>query len=407
MISKIVKPDLGATGGDVLFIEWLVKPGDQVRVGQPLFLVETDKATVEVEAFRDGVVRELLVEAGDSVSLGSAVAIVADSLEEPLHLETDEVSPIDESPGGREPVPTARPSSLNEIDSGRILVSPIARRMAELEGINLSLIKGTGRLNQILKRDVENALSSSTSTSGIEDGCRREPVSPMRRAIAQRTHLSKQVIPHYYADITVDMSAALALHRETGKKAKRRGWVSPTITDVCLLATAMTLGNFPDLNASFQETEILYYTEINIGLVVGLAAGGMLVPVVQNADGLNLFTLAAVTRRLREKAEKGVLSESELNGGTFSLSNLGMFGLDSFTAVINPPQAGILALGAVRDIPAVHEGSIVPRPLMKATLSADHRLVDGIIAAQFLANWRELLELPSAFTLDPPQEDNR
>jgi pyruvate dehydrogenase E2 component (dihydrolipoamide acetyltransferase) len=405
-------PDLGATGGDVMFIEWLVKPGDQVRVGQPLFLVETDKATVEVEAFRDGVVRELFVEAGDSVSLGSTVAIVADSLEEQLPVHPSEVSSGEGPPGGSlpteyEPVPASMPDSRHEIDNGRILVSPIARRMAESEGINLSMIKGTGRQNQILKRDVENALSSSNSTSNFEAGVRREPISPMRRAIAQRTHHSKQVIPHYYADITVDMSAALALYKEAGKKAKRRDWVSPTITDVCLLATAMTLGNCPELNASFQEKEILYYAEINIGLVVGLATGGMLVPVVRNADGLNLFKLAAITRRLREKAEKGILSESEMNGGTFSLSNLGMYGLDSFTAVINPPQAGILALGAVREMPAVHEGNIVPRPMMKATLSADHRLVDGIIAAQFLADWRELLETPSTFTLEPPQEHSR
>jgi pyruvate dehydrogenase E2 component (dihydrolipoamide acetyltransferase) len=299
------------------------------------------------------------------------------------------------------------PDSTHEIDDGRILVSPIARRMAEAEGINLSMIKGTGRQNQILKRDVENALSSSNSTSSFEAGVRREPISPMRRAIAQRTHHSKQVIPHYYADITVDMSAALALYKEAGKKAKRRDWVSPTITDVCLLVTAMTLGNCPELNASFQEKEILYYAEINVGLVVGLATGGMLVPVVRNADGLNLFKLAAITRRLREKAERGILSESELNGGTFSLSNLGMYGLDSFTAVINPPQAGMLALGAVREMPAVHEGNIVPRPMMKATLSADHRLVDGIVAAQFLADWKKILEIPNTFTLEPPQEHSR
>jgi len=387
-------PDLGATGGDVMFIEWLVKPGDQVRIGQPLFLVETDKATVEVEAFRDGVVRELLVEAGDSVSLGSTVAVVADSLEEQLPVHPSEVSPggispvesppSESLPTEYEPVPASMPDSTHEIDDGRILVSPIARRMAEAEGINLSMIKGTGRQNQILKRDVENALSSSNSTSNFEAGVRREPISPMRRSIAQRTHHSKQVIPHYYADVTVDMSAALALYKEAGKKAKRRDWASPTITDVCLLATAMTLGNCPELNASFQEKEILYYAEINIGLVVGLATGGMLVPVV-----------------------RGILSESELNGGTFSLSNLGMYGLDSFTAVINPPQAGMLALGAVREMPAVHEGNIVPRPMMKATLSADHRLVDGIIAAQFLADWRELLETPSTFMLEPPQEDSR
>jgi len=399
LISKIIIPDLGATGGDVLFVSWLIEPGDTVRAGQPLFLVETDKATVEVETFRDGVVRELLAEAGDSVPLGGVVAIVADSMEEPL---LDE--PGENRPSEPEIHLPPLPDSTTEKGNGRILVSPIARRMAKVEGINLIRIKGTGRQGQILKRDIENALSLTKTKSDASIEIRREPIPAMRQAIARRTHQSKQEIPHYYADITVDMSAILDLHREAGEWARNKGWVSPTITDLCLLATAMALGNCPGLNASFLKDEILYYQAINIGLVVGLEAGGMLVPVVHHADAFNLYTLASVTRRLIEQAKKGILSESALSGGTFSLSNLGMYGVDSFTAIINPPQAGMLALGAVRELPVVRGGAIVPRPMMTATLSADHRLVDGIVAAQFLAGWKEIMEQPGRRMLELPKE---
>jgi len=399
LISKIIIPDLGATGGDVLFVSWLIEPGDTVRAGQPLFLVETDKATVEVETFRDGVVRELLAEAGDSVPLGGVVAIVADSMEEPL---LDE--PGENRPSEPEIHLPPLPDSTTEKGNARILVSPIARRMAKVEGINLIRIKGTGRQGQILKRDIENALSLTKTKSDASIEIRREPIPAMRQAIARRTHQSKQEIPHYYADITVDMSAILDLHREAGEWARNKGWVSPTITDLCLLATAMALGNCPGLNASFLKDEILYYQAINIGLVVGLEAGGMLVPVVHHADAFNLYTLASVTRRLIEQAKKGILSESALSGGTFSLSNLGMYGVDSFTAIINPPQAGMLALGAVRELPVVRGGAIVPRPMMTATLSADHRLVDGIVAAQFLAGWKEIMEQPGRRMLELPKE---
>jgi len=399
LISKIIIPDLGATGGDVLFVSWLIEPGDTVRAGQPLFLVETDKATVEVETFRDGVVRELLAEAGDSVPLGGVVAIVADSIEEPL---LDE--PGENRPSEPEIHLPPLPDSTTEKGNARILVSPIARRMAKVEGINLIRIKGTGRQGQILKRDIENALSLTKTKSDASIEIRREPIPAMRQAIARRTHQSKQEIPHYYADITVDMSAILDLHREAGEWARNKGWVSPTITDLCLLATAMALGNCPGLNASFLKDEILYYQAINIGLVVGLEAGGMLVPVVHHADAFNLYTLASVTRRLIEQAKKGILSESALSGGTFSLSNLGMYGVDSFTAIINPPQAGMLALGAVRELPVVRGGAIVPRPMMTATLSADHRLVDGIVAAQFLAGWKEIMEQPGRRMLELPKE---
>ena len=402
MISKVVMPDLGATGGPVTLIEWLVATGEQVRAGQPLFLVETDKAAVEVEAFRDGLVRQLLVETGDSVPLGGVVALLADSLEEPLpdiltakdHLEAV-------------PLPGPIQYSFTTERDGRLLVSPVARRLAKTEGIDLLHVEGTGRQGQILKRDVVEALYATGIDLAEDRRIRREPVSGMRKAIARLTSKSKNEIPHFYADITVDMTQALAMLQEAREYAKESDRYSPTITDVCLRAAGLTLIDFPQLNASLLENEILYYLDINIGLVVGLEEGGLLVPVIHNADRFDLYTLAAVSSRLKERAESGILRESELSSGTFTLSNLGMFGIDSFTAVINPPQAGMLALGAVQEAPAVHNGAIVARPLMKATLSVDHRLVDGVAAARFLTSWKELLENPANMMVENTEETGR
>jgi pyruvate dehydrogenase E2 component (dihydrolipoamide acetyltransferase) len=397
VISNIIIPDLGATGSDVSLMEWFVEPGDRVHAGQPLFIVETDKATVEVESFRDGFVRLLVVEAGAVVSLGSVVAVIADSLDEPLG---EEPAAKHSPPPERQPeTPSDYPDESLTNSQERILASPLARRMAQIEGVDLDSVTGTGRLGQILKRDLELALAQTGIDRGPLTSHQREAVSPMRRAIAQRAVRSKSETPHFYANITVDMSSTLALREEIVGLAAETGRIAPSITDLCLKATALALVDFPSLNASFQEDVIIYYETIDVGLVVGLRSGGMLVPVVHQANLHNLYELAALTLRLRERAEEGILSSSELGDGTFTLSNLGMYGLDSFLAIINPPQAGILALGAVQKLPAVIDGSIVPRPLMRATLSADHRLVDGIVAAQFLAGWKQLLENPYRLAL--------
>lgn len=398
MISKIIVPDLGATGGDVHLQRWLVEPGDQVQAGQPLYLVETDKATVEVESFRHGVVHSLLVEAGSSVSLGSVVALIADSMEEELPQ-----LPVEEVRAESDPLPASVPSP-NKERNGRILASPLARRMAETENISLSSVGGTGRQGQILKRDVERVLAMAEPDAQPAVDVVREPVTSLRESIARRTLQSKTQIPHFYAAISVDMSETLALKQELANQADEKKLSTPSITDFCLRAVALALRDFPSLNASFQDEEVLYYQSINIGLVVGLKDGGMLVPVVRDADGLNLHTLAALTRGLRERAEGGILSVTEMSGGTFTLSNLGMYGLDNFTAIINPPQSGILALGAVQERPTVRHGVVIARPILKATLSVDHRLVDGIDAARFLAAWKESLEIPTRLLIEPPQE---
>lgn len=396
MISDVIVPDLGATGRDVTLVEWLVKPGDTVEAGQPLFVVATDKATVEVEAFRDGVVRELRAEAGASVQIGATVAVLADTVDEPL---PEQVAPL-ASAAGAPPTPSTSPAAV----PNWILASPLARRIAREEGIDLAAVTGSGRQGQILKRDVLQAVErNGTAVTAAGAGVRREPVSPMRRAIAGRTRRSKAEAPHFTAAITVDMQGALALHRQAAAWAEQKGWAPPTLTDICIRAAALALREVPTLNASFQDDAILTYEAINIGLVVGLPEG-MLIPVVRHADRHNLFTLAGITKQLKARAASGELSQPDLSGGTFTLSNLGMFGLDSFTAVINPPEAGILALGAVREQPAVWKGRIVPRPLMVATLSVDHRLVDGVVAARFVATFKELLENPLRLALDAPQE---
>jgi len=394
-------PNLGATGGDVMLDEWLVKPGDAVKAGQPLFVVTTDKATVEIEAFRDGVLREIRMQAGETVPLGTVVALLADTMDEPVSATV--VQPVSEKVSVAQIPPDPSPGSLR---TERVLISPLARRMAEQEGLNPAKIKGSGRSGQILKRDILQALAvvrQTESPIAAANGARWETLSPMRRAIAERTQRSKSDAPHFYATITVDMKAALDLRQQAVEWASQHGWMPPSITDLCLRAAALALRDFPTLNAQFDGDAILHHEDINLGLVIGLEEG-MLIPVIRQADRLNLTSLAAETRRLRSRAEAGQLSASELTGGTFTLSNLGMFGLDSFTAVINPPEAGILALGAIKEQPVVLDGLVAPRPLMIATLSVDHRVVDGIAAARFVAAFKDLLENPLRLTLEAPQE---
>lgn len=404
MISEIIMPDLGGTGGDVILQEWLVNVGENVKTGQSLFIVQSDKAIVEVEAFRDGILREIRVAAGEAVPLGSVVALLTDSNDEPLDLaeekETQEhqevLSQLDRG------VP---PSQSESRVQGRVMATPLARRIAKEEGLDLASLVGSGKLGQVLKRDVMTALAvpRGAASPEIPASTYLVPLSPMQRSIADRTRRSKSEIPHYYASISVDMSAILDLRREMSASLPQSSSSIPSITDVCLCALALTLKEYPSLNASFFSEAILYHTEINLGMVIGLDAG-MLVPVIRQADRLNLFQMATKTKQLRQHAETGQLKDSEMGGGTFTLSNLGMYGLDSFTAVINPPQAGILALGAIKELPIGLNGAIVLRPIMVATLSVDHRVVEGITAARFIGSYKNMLENPIRLVMGLTQD---
>ena len=408
MIVEIIIPNLGATGGDVIIEEFLVKPGEFVQAGAPIFVVTTDKATVEIEAYRSGYLHTLLVEPGSSLPPGSPVLLLADTLEElstpisiPSAAESDQVPEktiSQPSPG----IPGVIPPD------SRILASPLARRMARQIGLDLASLPGSGKQGAILKRDVLRFLASHQPVTPIQslagEKILRLPVSAARKAIARSTQWSKSQAPHFYASTEIDMVAARDLHSQASLIAESHSWTPPTMNDFVLRATALALRQIPRLNASYQGEEILVYEEINLGLVIGLP-DGMIVPVIHNTDHKNLYTIAAETKKLKEKAIAGRLSSLDLSGGTFTVSNLGMYNLDSFVAVINPPQAGILALGALRQAAVVRENQVVPRWIMTVSLSVDHRAVDGVHAAAFLQALRNLLEIPFSLAPQAPDEE--
>jgi pyruvate dehydrogenase E2 component (dihydrolipoamide acetyltransferase) len=399
MISKVIIPDLGATGGDVILEEWLVEPGEVIKTGQALYVVATDKATVEVEAFRDGVLHTILVHGGETASLGSVIALIADSIDEQFNETEDEI--VNEAA----PSPPSIPPLATHTSGERILASPLARRMAAEENISLVSIPGSGSMGQILKRDVL-AVLNTMETPEVPPGVQQIPLSPMRRSIAERTSSSKSQIPHFYTQTTIDMQAAITLHYQAIEFAERSRLSKPTITDLCIRSVGLILAEFPDLNARFDGETISLYPEINIGLVVGLNEG-IMIPVIRAANQLDLFSLAAATHGARNRAEAGQLISSDLGDSTFTISNLGMFDIDSFTAVINPPEVGILALGKIQEQPAVINGTIDARLQMIATLSVDHRVIDGILAARFLTALKELLENPFRLAFDVPQDTHQ
>jgi pyruvate dehydrogenase E2 component (dihydrolipoamide acetyltransferase) len=379
MISKIVVPSMGATGNDVVVAEWLVKEGDCIKEGQQIFVVETDKATTEVEAFRGGYIRSILVKAGQSAAIGDVLAIIADSVDEPLE---DAPSPSKPSVVVKATSPT--PSPLPSPRAGRIQASPRARRLAKDRGVDLSAIRTKGPIHQ------EHVLAAATQVAS--GGVQRMPLSPMRRAIGLRTLKSKTQAPHFYVTARIDMTEVQSLQRKLA--AQVEGAARPTLNDLVIRAVAMALRETPELNATVENDQIVRFDDINIGIVIGLA-DGMMIPVVRRADTQDLQQLAVTTKRLRDQALAGKLAQLDLTNSTFTISNLGMFGIESFIAVINPPEAGILALGTIQPQPAVVEDRIVVRSIMTATLSTDHRLVDGIIAARFLGQLRQSLENPA------------
>ena len=390
MIDKIIMPSLGATGEDIAIVEWLVKEGDSIEAGRQILVVETDKATTEIEAFRAGFIRKILVKPGEMATIGADLAIIADSMDEPLDAGASETeTPSRESPIPRQADSLPPPSSPT---TGRIQASPLARRLAKERGIDLAAVKASGPIHK------EDVLAASVPRSA--GGEHVSELSPMRRAIAARTLQSKTQAPHFYVTARIDMTESLAMQRKLGDKAE--GAAKPTVNDLVILAAATALRETPELNASYQNHQVVRYDDVNIGVVIGLA-DGMIIPVVRKADAMDLNVLAATTKRLRDQAVKGLLTQTDLTQGTFTISNLGMFGIDNFIAVINPPEAGILAIGAIQPQPAVVDDRIVVRSLMTVTLSADHRLADGIVGARFLSHLRDLLENP-ALLLPTPKE---
>jgi pyruvate dehydrogenase E2 component (dihydrolipoamide acetyltransferase) len=385
MATEIIMPALGMAQEKGTLVNWLRAEGEPVTKGEPLMEVETDKATVEIEAPASGILAHVSARAGDEVPVGRTMGVILAAGE---HYETRaaaNISPQRKSTAKEStPAVVARPHPPQ--GSARILASPAAKRIAREKSLDLARMQGSGPGGSILAEDVLRA--SAGEEARVVSGQRVVPLSAMRRIVGERMAKSKQTAPHFYATVDADMTEA---EKQRAKRKQRGATIVPSINDLILWACAQALKKFPPLNSAFTDQEIEFYSDINLGMAVALE-DGLVVPVIRNAARLSLDQIAQQSRELTEKAQKKKLVPADYEGGTFTVSNLGMFGVDSFVAIINPPQCAILAVGQVAPRVVPYGEGIAIRSMMTMTLSADHRIADGVIAAKFLQKVKGLLE---------------
>lgn len=392
MATDVIMPALGMAQEKGSLVSWLKAEGEQVTKGEPLMEVETDKATVEVEAPASGILAAVAAAPGDEVPVGQRIAVILAPGEAVSKKNAATVSAAPASSVATAPPPKAAAASQATAapTAGRITASPAARRIAKEKGIDLAAVKkGSGPGGTIIAEDVLQAEKAKGAAPGEKPKATEiVPLSAMRRIVGERMAKSKQTAPHFYVSVDADMTE---VNRKRTEWKERKQEVVPSINDFILWACARALRDFPSLNSAFTDKGIQLFAEINISMAVALEEG-LVVPVIRNADRLSLEEMAKQSRDLSEKAQKKKLFPLDYEGGTFTVSNLGMLGVDSFVAIINPPQCAILAVGQVAPRVVARSGEIVVRPLMTMTLSADHRITDGAVAARFLQEVKRLLE---------------
>jgi pyruvate dehydrogenase E2 component (dihydrolipoamide acetyltransferase) len=457
MATQVIMPKLSPTMEEGQLSRWLKKEGDKVSMGEPLAEIDTDKATMEMQALGNGVLRKILIKEGESAPLGQLIAIIGEPDEDISALEkgatAQAAAPSDkpteakpESPVAAavprpSPVPAAsevskssdgkagegasaeprasaagngsQSTGLAAASSGRLIVSPLAARMAAEAGVDLRSLSGTGPGGRIVKRDIEAAMSQSKSAGAATPAqmpqrhlravetfpsqpaagpspYNDEPASEIRRTIARRLVTSLGPIPHFFLTTEIEMDSAAEMRRKINELDPD---LKISINDIILKVAAAALLAHPQVNASFQDKTVRYYERADIGVAVAIE-DGLITPVVRSADRKSLSEIAGEVRELAERARHRKLRPEEYTGATFSISNLGMFGIDEFTAVINPPEGAILAVGAMAPRPVVRDGEIVVRQTMRVTMSCDHRVIDGATGAKFLQTFKKILENP-------------
>lgn len=377
-----------------------IKVGDIVKVGDTLAEIETDKATLPLESFFAGEILHVAVKAGDTLKMGALIAIVGKKGEAIDHLlkeqtteaPNEEKAAVEVQDISSAPQEVVQTAAIPSSDS-RIKISPLARKMAEEKGINLRNIIGSGEDGRIVKRDLEKVSSASptpTKTVRAVESSREVKISQMRKTIARRLTESKNTAPHFYLKMTVRMDACMDLRRQF---IDGGGW-KVSFNDLVIKATGLALQKHPEINCSWLGDAIRYNEHIHIGMAVAIDEG-LMVPVLRFADQKSVFDISAEARALAEKAGSKKLLPEEMSGNTFTISNLGMFGIDEFTAIINPPDACILAVGGIQEVPVAEAGQIKTGHVMKLTLSCDHRAVDGAQGARFLQTLKKILENPA------------
>ena len=420
-MSDVNMPKLSDTMEEGTIVEWKKKSGEQVKSGDVLAEVESDKATFDLEADADGVL-QILVEQGVPAKIGAPIARIGSgesAATEPKPAPAPTPAATPEKPKAKEPAkpapaaekatPPAAPAAPAPLQDGQdIKASPLARRLASEMGVDLAAIKGTGPEGRIVKEDVlaagtaRPAADRSRSQAERRGGAEVEIVEPtrMQATIARRMLESKTTVPEF--TVTVEARVDLAVSLRQQLKDSVAGAEKVTMTDFLVRACALALRKFPEVNSSWVDGKFQRKGSINIGLAVAPSQGmGLLVPVVHDADLKDIIQISIESRQVIERARAGRPNEGDLSGATFSISNLGMYGVDEFTAIINPPEAAILAVGAIKEVPVVEGERIVPGKVMRMTLSVDHRVFYGATAAQFMGEVRRLVENP--VTLLVPQ----
>lgn len=467
MATQVVMPKLSPTMEEGQLARWLKKEGDKVSMGEPLAEIDTDKATMEMQSLGNGVLRKILIQEGESAPLGQIIAIIGEpdedisgflaqaqsgqgaaenkeSVKEKVEAGADgtqsessgaadgsrtQGTPEDQQvrgDGGGAPSSSQQGASRGEAQQpagngasaqgeggGRLVVSPIAARMAAEAGINLRSLTGSGPSGRIIKRDIEEAIkagqqaeakdATQRSLRAVEPSAptqqpeitgaspyRDEPMSEMRRVIARRLVTSIGPVPHFFLTTEIEMDKVAEM-RNSIKSLDPELKVS--VNDIIIKVAAAALIEHPQVNASFQEKTIRYYERADIGVAVAIE-DGLITPVIRSADRKSLSQIAAEVRELAERARARRLKPEEYTGATFSISNLGMFGITEFTAVINPPEAAILAVGEMKPVPVVRDGQVTARQIMRVTMSCDHRVIDGATGAKFLQTFKRILENP-------------
>ncbi len=422
MAEVVYMPKLSDTMVEGVVASWNKKVGDAVKEGEILAEIETDKATMEFESFFDGVLLHIGVETGNSAPVNSILAIIGQAGEDISALlvdapvttpviaaqveETPKVAaipnttPVIESPTAVAETPKVVALATNS--NGRVFASPLAKKIAEEKGIDINAVGGTGEGGRIVKRDVdhytpytpaEKAPISNNTVAGVESYI-DEPVSQIRKTIARRLAESKFTAPHFYLTLDINMESAM----NARKALNAMEGVKVSFNDMVIKAVAHALKQNPNVNSSWMGDFIRRNQHVNIGVAVAVE-DGLLVPVVRFADTKGLLQISAEVREYAKKAKDKKLQPSDWEGNTFTISNLGMFGIESFTAIVNPPDSCILAIGGIKEVPVVKNGQVVPGNVMKVTLSCDHRVVDGATGAAFLQSFKQFMENPVSMLL--------
>jgi pyruvate dehydrogenase E2 component (dihydrolipoamide acetyltransferase) len=412
-MAEIVRmPKLSDTMTEGTVASWNKKVGDKVKSGEVLAEIETDKATMEFESFQDGVLLHIGVEKGQTAKVDSILAILGKEGEDVAALIASEAAGAPAAEAAPAPVAVAAaPAAVAAppvvaatpvvtapaASNGRVKASPLAKKIAEEMGINIGNVAGSGDGGRIVRRDVENFTPAAQASAAhvpsfIPAGTERyteENVSQMRKTIARRLAESKFTAPHFYLTMEIDMDNAMAAR----KSINDSGTAKISFNDMVVKACAMALRQHPKVNSSWRGDTIRYNEHVHIGVAVAVDEG-LLVPVVRFANEKGLSQIGAEVKSFAEKAKSKKLQPSDWEGNTFTISNLGMFGIEEFTAIINPPDACILAVGGIKSVPVVKNGAVVPGNVMKVTLSCDHRVVDGASGAAFLQTLKSYLENP-------------